>query len=260
MPSPFPGMDPYIEQSSFWSSFHFRLIGAIAAAIEPQLSRDYYIEVETRTYQSDGSEELLISIPDAAVIARQSAQDAPNMESPSSVATRVKPQTVVLPMPVPVKERYLEVRKVGSDAVITVIEVLSPSNKRPGEGRTIYETKRQQVLGSATHLIEIDLLRGGEPMPILGQAVPSTYRILVSRSDRRPTADLYAVALQMPLSEIPIPLKSGDTEISVDLQDALNGVYEEARYAMRVDYRQPVPPPKLSAEEDAWIDSLGLPE
>ncbi len=62
MASPFPGMDPYIEQPTFWSSFHFRLIGAIAAAIEPQLSRDYYIEVETRTYQSDGSEELLMFI------------------------------------------------------------------------------------------------------------------------------------------------------------------------------------------------------
>ena len=111
-----------------------------------------------------------------------SIQDEPNSESPSPVATRIKPETVVLPMPVPIKERYLEVREVGSDAVTTVVEVLSPSNKRPGEGRIIYETKRQQVLGSATHLIEIDLLRGGEPMPILGQAVPSTYRVLVSHS------------------------------------------------------------------------------
>jgi hypothetical protein len=201
MPSPFPGMDPYIEQPTFWSSLNFRLIGAIAAAIEPQLSRNYYVEIETRTYQTDGSDELLIGLPDAAVIARQSTQDEPNSESPSPVATRIKPATVVLPMPVPIKERYLEVREVGSDAVITVVEVLSPSNKRPGEGRTIYQNKRQQVLGSATHLIEIDLLRGGEPMPILGQAVASAYRVLVSRSDQRPTADLYAPAERLKSKE-----------------------------------------------------------
>jgi hypothetical protein len=69
MPSPFPGMDPYLEQPTLWPSLHFRLIGAIAAAIEPQLSSQYYVEVETRTYQGEATEDLLIGIADAAIVA-----------------------------------------------------------------------------------------------------------------------------------------------------------------------------------------------
>ncbi|ASC72176.1 hypothetical protein XM38_031300 [Halomicronema hongdechloris C2206] len=107
MPSPFPGMDPYIEQPSFWSSFHFRLIGTIAAAIEPQLSPKYYIEVKTRAYQSDNSEELLIGIPDVAVIARQPTQELPVSKTATPVTTQIRPERVMLPMPVPIKERYL---------------------------------------------------------------------------------------------------------------------------------------------------------
>jgi hypothetical protein len=106
------------------------------------------------------NKELLIGIPDVTVlsISRSSPQD---LSEPSSagVATTVRPQTVILPMPLEVKERYLDIRETGSDAVITVIEVLSPTNKRQGEGRRIYNTKRQAILGSTSHLVELDLLR-----------------------------------------------------------------------------------------------------
>jgi hypothetical protein len=255
-------MDPYLEHPAFWSSFHTRLIVAIAEAIEPQLSPHYYVEVESRTYQSDeGEEELLIGIPDAIVFAKQ--EDIPSSQMPcaqeTGVATQPRPETVAVPMPIEVKERYLEVREMGTDEVITVVELLSPKNKRTGEGRTAYEKKRRLVLGSETHLVELDLLRGSKPMTILGTRSLSPYRILISRSQQRPKADLYSITLEQPLPNFPIPLKPDEPEPSVPLQAVFDRVYERARYGSRIDYRQPVPPPKLSEADQHWMDALLAP-
>lgn len=150
-------------------------------------------------------------------------------------------------MPLTVNERYLEVREIVTDEVITVIELLSPKNKRSGDGRTAYEKKRRAILGSATHLVELDLLRGGKPMAILGMRSTTAYRILISRSDRRPAADLYSFSLQQQLPSFPIPLKPNEEEPLVPLQDIFNGVCDRARYSTRIDYSQPIPPPALSA-------------
>lgn len=259
MPSPFPGMDPYLEQSTFWSSFHFRLIGAIAAAIEPQLSLQYYVEVETRTYLSDDNdEELLIGIPDAAVFSSQASESISKrlMQGASSLATQVQPERVSIPMLLPINERYLEVRESKTDAVITVIEVLSPKNKRAGEGRIAYEKKRRMILDSATHLVEVDLLRGGKAMPVLGLRSLTAYRVLVSQGDQRPAADLYGVTLRQPLPTVPIPLKPGESALFIDLQAVFSRVYEEARYSIRIDYHQPVPPPALSSQDQQWVEAL----
>ncbi len=269
MPSPFPGMDPYLERSDFWPAFHFRLIGAIAAAIEPQLSSQYYVEVETRTYQSqDSDEDLLIGIADAAVLssraprapAAPASTESTSTESTSiesmAVATQIAPERVMLPMLLPVQERYLEVRASKTNVVITVIEVLSPKNKRSGDGRDAYEKKRRTLLESPTHLVEVDLLRGGQVMPLRGLRSPTAYRILISRSDQRPGADLYRIALSQPLPTIPIPLKPGEPEPQVDFQVLLNQIYAEARYALRIEYGQPLPPPALTAEERQWVESI----
>jgi hypothetical protein len=182
MPSPFLGMDPYLEQPVFWSEFHNRLIVAIADAIVPSLLPRYYVGVETRTYRDYGDSELLIGIPDAVILStRSQGQDSPSESKlseskASAVATQVRPQEVTLPVSSETKERYLEVREAGTDAVITVVEVLSPKNKRKGDGRTAYESKRQKILDSASHLVEIDLLRSDSPMAMQG-AVGSDYRI-----------------------------------------------------------------------------------
>jgi Protein of unknown function (DUF4058) len=261
MLSPFPGMNPYLEQPAFWSSFHNRFMIAIANIIEPQLSDRYYVDVETRTYQSDETgEEVLIGIPDAVVFSAKLNQtsDVENLGSAASVALQNSPQpeSVQVPMPLEIRERYLEIREVGSDAVITVIELLSPKNKQAGAGRMAYEQKRRTILGSATHLIEMDLLRGGRPMEILGNRSATAYRILVSRSDRRPAAALYNLSLQQALPHLSLPLQSEEPEIVVPLQTVFQQVFREARYGTRIDYRQPVPPPKLSQVDQAWVDAL----
>lgn len=262
MPSPFPGMDPYLEQAAFWSSFHSRLLVAIADAIEPQLTPPYYVEVETRTYQSDDSDDsLLIGIPDAVVFSGQSTALSPEQAVADnvSIATQVRPEQVAVPMPLVVNERYLEVREMVTDEVITAIELLSPKNKRSAEGRIAYEKKRRAILGSATHLVELDLLRGGKPMAILGMRQTTAYRILISRSHTRPTADLYNVSLQQQLPNFPIPLKPGDPEPIVPLQEVFNGVCDRARYSSRIDYCQPIPPPALSETDQQWSEALLAP-
>ena len=155
-------------------------------------------------------------------------------------------------MPIEVTERYLEIR--AGQEVVCVVEVLSPKNKRVGEGRKAYESKRQRILASATHLVEIDLLRNGEPIALLGE-VAAGYRVLVSRSHQRPQASLYSATLPERLPTFPIPLRSGQPEPTVDLQQLLNDLYQRARLDLAIDYTQPLKPP-LSEEGQQWIQNL----
>lgn len=258
MSSPFPGMDPYLEQPAFWSSFHSRLIVAVADAIEAMLDPHYYVEVETRTYLSDGDGSLLVGIPDA-IVASSQPNDPPvdnSSATESTVAVQLRPQRVTVPVPEEVNERYLEIRELETGAVITAIEVLSPKNKRAGKGRIAYEDKRNAVLGSLTHLVELDLLRSGEPMAMKGSVPATTYRLLISRSTRRPVADLYSFTVRDALPTFPIPLKRGEQELLLPLQDVFNGVYDRARYQSRINYHQPPPLPPLSEVDQQWLDAL----
>jgi Protein of unknown function (DUF4058) len=244
MPSPFPGMDPYLEQPIFWSEFHNRLIVAIADAIVPSLLPRYYVGVETRTYRDYEDSELLIGIPDAVILStkdqEQDSLPSPELTASATVATKIRPHEVTLPVSSETKERYLEVRETGTDAVITVIEVLSPKNKRKGDGRVAYEAKRQKILDSASHLVEIDLLRSDSPMTMQG-AVEADYRILVSRSQRRPKAELYAFTVQDAIPSFPLPLKLPSEILMVDLQSIVQGVYARGGYMVRINYQQALP-------------------
>jgi hypothetical protein len=245
-------MDLFLEQPAFWSSFHSRFIVALADAIEAGLTPAYYVEVEARTYLDEENDGLLIGIPDA-VVAQGGSATTPTHANASSVAVQMRPQSVQVPLPESVTERYLEIRELATGEVITALELLSPKNKRPGPGRLAYEQKRSRILGSLTHLVELDLLRGGEPMAVLGPVVPTAYRVLVSVSHHRPRADLYGIPLQEPLPAIPIPLKSGDGPVVVALQAVLDGVYDRGRYQSRIDYSQPPPPPVLAQADQTWL-------
>jgi Protein of unknown function (DUF4058) len=251
MPSPFPGMDPYLENSELWSAVHNRLIVAIADDLVDHLSEKYRVEIEKRTYFSSDDESLLVGIPDVAVVTGKVTESA---SGTATIALPVQPQKVTVPIAEEVNERYLEIREVATGTVVTAIEVLSPKNKRTGEGRLAYERKRNQVLASATHLIEIDLLRGGKPFPIVAEYL-GDYRILVCRGDRRPVADLYAFSLKQPIPSVPIPLLPGEEEPILELQKLLNYVYQRGRYHLALDYSQP-PQPPLSEENVQWAKTL----
>jgi hypothetical protein len=211
------------------------------------------VAIEQRTYLSDDSDSVLVGIPDVAVFSQN--KGAKLTSSTATFASTSEAVTVTMPVPENVKESYLEIREVATSYVVTAVEILSPKNKRAGEGRKAYERKRKQVLTTTTHLVEIDLLRGGKPMLFLGEVPPSDYRIVVSRGDRRPLAQLYGFSVRQVIPSFPLPLQSEDTEPLVDLQALLSGVYERARYNLAIDYSQePVPP--LKKEDAVWADAL----
>jgi hypothetical protein len=160
-----------------------------------------------------------------------------------------------VPVPDNVRETYLEIRETGTNYVLTVLEILSPTNKRPGRGRRLYEDKRLEILATRTHLVEVDLIRSGEPMPLINHAQESDYRILISRGDRRPNATLYPFGVRQPIPTFPLPLKTDDQEPQVDIGQILHDLYDRASYDLRLDYTSD-PTPPLSAAEAAWAKQL----
>jgi len=251
-------MNPYLEHPDFWQETHNRLIIAIADSIMPQIRPKYEIAIEKRIYQindsNDNNEDsLLVGIPDVAIKRQPNAPDVPT--GSVATATLTIPTTVKVPAPEKIKQTYLEVREMATRQVVTAIEILSPVNKRSGDGRITYLKKRQSILGSLTHLVEIDLLRRGEPMPVLNNSIQSDYRVLVSRSNRRPLAELYAFNLRDSLPVFLLPLREEDVEPIVNLPELFAGVYDRAGYDYRIDYdRDPIP--SLSEQNLAWAKEL----
>ncbi len=244
MISRFPGMNPYLENPALWQEVHTWLMVQLARTLNPVLKPTYRAAVEQRVY----SDSLLVGIPDVSV---SQSQPQERIANTSTLSQALK---VTIPMPEEVRESYLEIRQMGTGKVVTVIEVLSPKNKRPGEGRDHYTNKRRKVLASRSHLIEINLLRTGEPLLMLG-GIPSDYHILVSRADRRPEAELYPFNLREPMPLFALPLQSGDNEPIVDLHQVLEQVYEEANLDLVIDYSQP-PVPPVTDSDFQWIQAL----
>ncbi|MEH2283011.1 MAG: DUF4058 family protein [Nostoc sp.] len=192
-------------------------------------------------------------IPDVSVFSQQTSP-----QQYSSTATQTATSegiTAIVPLPEHITENYLEIREVSTGFVVTSIEVLSPKNKRPGEGRKAYQLKRKQVLASLSHLVEIDLLRSGKPMLILGEVPVTDYQIIVSRSETRPQGKLYRFSIRGTIPVFRLPLQSEDTEPIVDLQSLLHGIYNRARYYLAIDYNKESVPP-LKREDAVWSDTL----
>jgi hypothetical protein len=266
MPSPFPGMNPYLEAPYLWAGVHHWLITALARSLNAQLRPRYYVAVELHVYQVAASVEptaprspSLVGIPDNVVLSGDLT--APLSPSMSSVATLSEPIMVTIPVVDWVEEGYLEVRLAETHEVITTIEILSPTNKQPGKGRLQYEEKRQQLLAGPTHLVEIDLMRKFQPMEFLGATRQTHYRILVCRAQQRPKAALYGFNLSDSIPIFPLPLQPGDEDCVVALKPLLDQLYDEGAYELQVDYTQEPPDPKLSTADLDWCrEILGQPQ
>jgi hypothetical protein len=243
-------MDPYLEHPSACPNVHHRLITAIADDLAPQLLPKYQVLVEERIYQVEAQDSILLGVPDILV-----QQIQPEVEARSiAIATPAsEPLSVTLTIPETVRQGYLEVREIATGQVITVIEVLSPVNKRVGKGRLDYENKRAMILSSFSNFVEIDLLRQGQPMPIQSNLGRSHYRILVSPQEKRPQADLYCFNLPDPIPCFALPLRAGDSLPTVDLRCLLDGIYDRSGYGFVIDYSQPSVPP-LPASDAAWVE------
>lgn len=226
MPSPFPGMNPYLEQDDVWHDFHERFLPAAAEAIGAQVQPDYIVKIDEHVYVHELPFEprRLLGRADLGVTPTR-----PLAEATPAVGLLDAPTRVRLPAADIEHESFIEIRDRRSRELVCVVELLSPSNKRPGPDREQYLAKRRQILNSPAHLVEIDLLRGGAAMP--SEDRPSTtYSVMVSRADDRPEAGFWAIGVRDPLPMIPIPLRPPHADARLDLQALLHRIYEAAGY------------------------------
>ena len=262
MPTPFPGMDPYLERRGLWEEIHTDLISHIRQFLIPLLRPKYRVAIEQRTYLSlVMAKSDLTGKPDVLVtanrpIGQQSAHTSLALAEP---AIADQPIVGELPAPEEVVERYLEIRDTTTQEVITAIEILSPTNKESPDGRHQYEQKRLKVLASATSLVEIDLLRAGKPFAMKAinpaQGKQRDYRIVISRSWQRPRADLYFFGVRQPIPSFLIPLRAGEQEPVLPLNRILHDLYDLGGYDLAIDYNRPADP-ALSTEDAIWAAQL----
>ena len=208
MPSPFPGMNPYLEQDDVWHDFHERFLPAAAEAIGAQVQPDYIVKIDEHIYVHE------LPLDTRRFLGRADVSVTPTRplaDVPSAVGLLDAPAYIRLPAVDVEHESFVEIRDRRSRELVCVLEVLSPSNKRRGPDRDQYLAKRRQILNSSAHLVEIDLLRGGEEMP--AEDRPScTYSVMVSRADDRPRAGFWSIGLRDSLPMIPIPLRPPHTD------------------------------------------------
>ncbi|HUG89356.1 MAG TPA: DUF4058 family protein [Planctomycetaceae bacterium] len=265
MPSPFPGMDPYIE-SQEWEDFHTRFVTEIGNSLVPYLRPRYEARIERRIYVARTTgEPARVLIPDVAVVkqngGRRTEGTGTDDTQGTGVATLTRPQVVVepvrcrLPLTEEHREAFLTIRRAGTKEIVTVLEVLSPDNKRPGhKGRRKYLRKREAVLDSPASLVELDLLRGGTRLPMEDPIPVGDYYAFVSRG-REPLANVYAWSLRHAVPPLPVPLAEGDRDVPLDLQAVFTTVYDRAGYDYSLDYHSPLTPP-LPAEDAEWAAAL----
>lgn len=252
MPSPFTGMDPFIE-CQLWDDFHPTLMGTLREVLTAQLRPRYIIRVERRVYvEHELDEALKVIRPDVAVLKRRTGA---RREQFAAAVTAVAPVVLALPKPKPERRResFLTIRETESREVVTVIEVLSPGNKRRGsDGRREYLNKRETVLQSNAHLVELDLLRGGLRLPTVDPLPKGDYFGFVCRRQQRWQAEVYAWTLRDPIPPIPIPLAAGDRDAVLDLQGAFTTTYDRSGYDYSLDYQRSVEP-ALTRADATWV-------
>jgi len=249
-------MDPYLEDPAYWSGFHTRFVVALGAGLTRALPPAYYAEVEQHVWlrADDPDDRVPFAVPDAFL---SESPGGPGRGA-TAVLTATTPQTeVTLPKPARRKSpRYVAVVDQKGNRVVTVVEVLSPSNKARGEDRDDYLAKRTDYLAAGTSLVEIDLLRDGDRLPFGRPKPPAAdYYALVSRADRFPKAGVWAWTVRDPLPVLPVPLKPADGEVLLDLRLALDRAFEDAGYETRIDYAAP-PGYGLRRADAAWATEL----
>jgi hypothetical protein len=254
MPTVFPGMDPYLEQPNLWVPVHTGLILEIQKFLAPLLRPRYHVAIEQRTYLSLlPPDEEFIGIPDLSLIASdEHDENLAIVVEPAEVAEAVEGE---LPMPEMVHERYLEIHDTATSEVITVIEILSPTNKTTRDGRDQYERKWLKILASSTNLVEIDLTRIGKPFAMIVKAKKNDYRIVISRSTQRPKADIYLFGIRNKIPDIPIPLSAGESEPILPLNKILHDLYDAVGYDLAINYQQAIKPP-LPEKDAKWVAQL----
>lgn len=250
---PFPGMDPYLEHPALWPSVHTRLVVAMASSLRPLIRPRYVASVEDRVFIESPAQDR---IPD--VLVRETGANRRGQPERAGAATAAP--VVVEVQELEVREHYIAILDRYRDlGVVTVIDLVSPSNKAAGPGRDSYLAKQREIRGSGCHLVEIDLLRRGRhvmsvPKPYLERAQPFDYLACVNRWQTRNRFELYPCRLRDPLPTIGIPLADPDPDAPLPLQRALEHVYVDSDLMLRVLYDEPCKL-RLSPADQEWASA-----
>jgi len=253
MPSPFPGMDPYIE-GWIWGDFHLSFITALRAQLNAKLPNRYIANTELYIWREDPSDKdrLSISGPDAFVADRF---DSDRTAASSPVAT-LTPPVMTVHRRMETKHRYLRIVDSEERRVVTVIEVLSPASKNSGSTGQAYRVKREEYIASGLNLFEIDFLRAGIRPPLGDPSPPvADFYVLVNRASDRPRLGIWPISVRDKLPPVPVPIDEGVPDLTLELRPAFDRVYDEGRYADQLNYS--VAPQFPLREPDAtWAREL----
>jgi hypothetical protein len=266
MPSPFPGMDPYLESPDWFPGLHDNLIVFLKGTLQRTLPESYYAESSQRVWLEHPKRHVE---PDVEVV--QSARRR-RKRARGADLTLVEPDaagplvvTVETIEHGPFKESFLEIRRRRGKEVqiITSIEILSPANKKlSNPGREKFLAKQRETLARETHLVEIDLLRGGThtvAVPkdlVTGKAGPFEYLVSIHRFNRPNEFLVYPIGLRQHLPQIAIPLSPGDPDVALDLQDVSARSYDFGPYLREIAYGKNPIVPRLKPDHAGWVADL----
>ncbi len=248
MPSPFPGMDPYIESSGRWGDFRGGLAGIMRAVLNERLPSRYLAEIDQYVLVEGSGEKGRRQVaPDVYV------GDAGEGEWPAAAtAVIAAPATVSLPLVARRRRKRVQIVDRDANRVVTAVEVLSPTNKAAGDERQAYLRKRSEYVTNGVSLIEIDLLRAGRRLPLREQPPgEDEYYVMVCRSWEYPKAGYWSFGLREPLPDVPVPLAPGADEVVLPLKACADRAYDEGRYG-RLPYDRPLTP-RPRKRDVAWV-------
>ncbi len=259
MPSPFPGMDPWLEAPGLFPDLHNTMIGYIREIIAKGFPRPYYTAIATRVYVEHSDRQIE---PDVDVLIRKKRSRLESAQEGGGLVAKPKPLVFRTPSD-PIREWTIEIRHPDSgDRLVTSVEVLSLSNKSRGsEGRKQFLKKQKELLAGRVNIVEIDLLRSGAATTLAPharvrrRAGPFDYHVSVRRYYRSLSTEVYPIPMAERLPSIAIPLLKGDADLTNDLQASFDRSYEVASFDTRADYDKPARPP-LTPEQQAWAEGI----
>lgn len=254
MPSPFPGMDPFLEDPPRWAGVHSGVIAQICAFLNERLPPGYAADIGERVW---------VVRPERAIYPDVALVEAPSGGRAGERAALVAdPPWIISVEGAEMREPFVEIRPIDdSGKLVTAIEVLSPSNKaEDSEGRELYLRKQREVLASPTHLLEIDLLRHGShtvaaPRTRLAGKERWDYVVCLHRGDVGARFAVWAFSLRERLPRVLVPLLERDPDLVLDLQEIFDRAYDAGPYRRRVDYTRE-PPLPVTYDDAAWMQAL----
>ncbi|MEI7469474.1 MAG: DUF4058 family protein [Chloroflexota bacterium] len=265
MPSPFPGMNPYLERANIWEDFHQSLASEIRDQLAAQIEPNYYAALSPRLAYDEvyigeisplaPSNPPRSFVPDVGIVEQASWQ----WQIRGGVVLDPAPLSDTIPMPLetPIKLWAIELRTVDLGILVTSIEILSPINKRLGTAAfDAYHAKRTELIRAGVNFLEIDLLRAGKRFPTQHPLPNAPYFVFLSRQQMPDQIYIWPLNLRERIPLLPVPLRDPDPDAVLDLGKAIHDIYDRARYARRINYAEPPPKPDFSPDDQHWLAAL----